>query len=129
MLIFLTLSCAKEEQDTTPTVTDPRDIITGDWLCTETIVGEQEPQVYEVVVRNNPSDKTGILMDNFALTSGEVRATLDSNQVNIPLQTVNMIKIEGSGVIHNENSSQWQYTVVFQGITEQCSAVFETNKK
>jgi hypothetical protein len=130
-LICISLSCAKEEQADfqAPAASDPREIILGNWLCTECIVGEQEFQVYDVVVKKDPSDNDGILMDNFALTSGNVRAILDSNQVNIPLQTVNMVKIEGSGVIHNENFSQWQYTVVFQGITEQCSAVFESKDK
>ncbi|MEZ5084073.1 MAG: hypothetical protein R2750_11585 [Bacteroidales bacterium] len=120
-LLWSVISCNKEEEPTA----DPRDVITGKWLCTEIDLGTNEQQVFEVTVNAVPGNSAALDLINFAHTNGIVRGYFEVDKVSIPKQTVNDMQVVGTGYIISAYGSNWDYDVTFEGVKYECYAGFK----
>jgi len=118
--MLFNLSCSEEEEPEP----DPREIITGNWICDEQEVGTSNMSTYEVNVTELSGSDDGLKLGNFGNLHGDIMGYLDGNDVDIPYQIVNSIPIEGTGYIFNDMQSNWQYSIVIQGDTVEFIAGF-----
>jgi hypothetical protein len=91
-------SCSDETVE--PTV-DPRDKFTGDWLCQETITGQQ-PQTFTISISKLGSGDSVKISNfsNYGTSSPQTIAEIDDNSIVISSQNITStgITVQGSGL-------------------------------
>lgn len=99
---------------------DPRDGLTGEWIVnedSEIFKKKDMNRIYNVTIRKDPSDSTGLLVNGFYELSGEVKLIMDNRNITIPDQTISGFKVEdGSGTISFDfKTITLYYYVTFTG--------------
>ena len=110
-LILMISACSKEEE----TVVDPRDVLTGNWLCYEKEPGDSDVEIYEVTISAKSNDEKRLDMFNFGNIGEIVYGYMDGDSINIPIQTISGCTIEGGGGLLSDYVSLWNYSIIING--------------
>jgi len=124
--ILLTLLYSCNSNDTNTTSSDPRSNFTGNWTCVEAshLNGNSS---FTVTISLNPNNSSQILLANFYHlgTNQSVYGIVANTNVTVPQQTVNGIKVSGSGNLANNNTKiNWNYFANDGADIDTCTAVY-----
>jgi len=121
-------ACEIDTEDDDPYIDDdPRDAITGEWVCNETPVARFS---YPVVISEDPANSSQVLISNFGFIGEDEKppyAILAGNTLSIPVQNIgndNSVEVEGFGQIKNDNEIIWDYTLRIGGDANDYNAVY-----
>ena len=123
-LISILYSC--NPNDNNSTSSDPRDNYTGNWNCSE-VSHLNGSSAFTVTISLNPNNSSQIYLANFYHlgTNQKVYGIVANTNVTIPQQTVNSIKISGSGTLTNNNTKiNWNYYANDGADIDTCTAVY-----
>ena len=116
-------SCSDETED--PTV-DPRDKFTGNWLCKETITGEQ-PETFPISI-SKIGNGDSVQITNFSNYGDSIPQTIaevSGSSIVISLQNITQtaIPVQGSGnyVSNGGGKINFNYTVDGQSASAVCT--------
>ncbi len=93
---------------------DPRDRVTGLWLCEESDdYLKSVNETYYVEIDPHPSDSSRVLISNFFNIDDDAEAILSGYQLSLPVQTLKGgFTVRGSGSItKNDAQINWVYYV------------------
>jgi len=124
IFVMLLYSCNSNDSNTSSS--DPRDNFTANWTCAEQshLNGSSS---FTVSISLNPNNSSQIYLANFYHfgTNQKVYGIVANTNVTIPQQTVNGIKISGSGNLINNNSKiNWNYYANDGADIDTCTAVY-----
>ena len=126
---FFISGCAKDEDNSQPgnntnSASDPRDAIIGSWVCQEksSLNGTSG---FPVKITKNTSVSDGISLDNFYnIGFGNITAaTTNGSFIGISNQAVSGYAIQGTGSVTSSTKININYTVNYNNVVDNCSAV------